>query len=263
MKIEIRGPAFATRDQADETLADADVLSGLDGAVYESDEIGNYLDIALVEIGVVGGRIRCACESIRGLEIVIDFWAPRSLSTMEIEWLANECVGQMSDGIGEGGIECASRANVYLVATDWSLTDISIRQFEDGALVAPPPRIAMAAMRGDLNELARELNEGGDCNQIAQRLPAVDWAILYRQPQAAILLLERGANPNAPDFERQAPLTICALSQMSDEESLLVARALLQRGADLNYSNNGWNALHFAENRKKPKLAEFLKSLAT
>src|SRR5437867_145769 len=74
MRISFRVPGYVydTNDQVVENPAG---LSTLDGWRYDEGCIYNYIDMELVDQGVLGGTIRATWRPDHGLEIVTEYWA--------------------------------------------------------------------------------------------------------------------------------------------------------------------------------------------
>jgi surface polysaccharide O-acyltransferase-like enzyme len=86
-----------------------------------------------------------------------------------------------------------------------------------------------SAARGDLGDLMAALDQGAgiDAPDPAIGLTPLGWAAAASQTEAARLLLDRGANPNAPARDGSAPLHTAAFLGRPEMASLL-----LTRGAD-------------------------------
>ena len=103
MKITVTGPASAWDHELETAVVDPKRLSQLDGLQYSDDLCVTYLDDDLAEIGLVGGAIRLAFESLGGpLKVITEYQSPRRLKPSELKRLMEYTVGQWSDGIGEG-----------------------------------------------------------------------------------------------------------------------------------------------------------------
>lgn len=123
MKITIVLPAYAL-DANDEYIDDASLLNSLDGQPCGSDDecMADHLDMTLSDIGVIGGVIRCEYSEASGLRLACNYWSPRMLAENELNALAEDTIGQLSDGIGESGftIECAGGTVTILYESDVS-----------------------------------------------------------------------------------------------------------------------------------------------
>jgi hypothetical protein len=260
MRISFRvsGHVFDTNAQAVENPA---VLSTLGGWCYEEACIYNYVDMELVDQGVIGGTIRAAWNPGRGLEIVTDYWAPDTLDQAYINQLRDETLGQLSDGIGHGGFELTLEGKVCFLVAETRLTpDAEI--VYDGKPVPIPSRIARAGRDGDIGLLQEAIASGEAIDATIQGYSGLHLAILYGHVDAALLLISKGANPNLlTGGDGETPLHLCALSNsLSDSESAIVAQALINHGADKTIRTpDGRNtAASFADNRQKTALLEVL-----
>jgi ankyrin repeat protein len=106
-----------------------------------------------------------------------------------------------------------------------------------------------AARTGDIELLTKALDSGEDIDVRRAQMSALHWAVIYGQVDAALMLIERGADVNAG-----CPLRSCAASNsISDTDALRVAEALVASGAA-----GDEETLELAEIRGKAKLAAFL-----
>jgi ankyrin repeat protein len=87
---------------------------------------------------------------------------------------------------------------------------------------------------------------------------ALHFAAFFSQPQAAELLLNRGADANAV---ARNPMQVTPLHSAAAARSLLVAKLLLQHGALTNArQQGGWTPLHAASQHGDLAMAELLLS---
>jgi ankyrin repeat protein len=148
--------------------------------------------------------------------------------------------------------------------------------------------LTLAAVGGNLHALD-VLFEHGDRFANPHDWKALHFAIAYRHPETARVLIERGADPDLRDAEgRTALMRACSLSSAEGVAMLLElgadpnaagpdgwtalmfaatkanadnARALLEHGADPTARNaDGETALDVAETKKKTKVAEALRA---
>ncbi|AMV39822.1 ankyrin repeat domain-containing protein [Planctomyces sp. SH-PL62] len=243
-----------------ETDREAPIPDGLDGSHFEDFALEPYLDEEIADLGVVGGEIRAVVRD-GSAAIQIEFHAPEALDDEAIEALREFASDQMSDGIGEHGFD------VVLDGRGWLLVPaggpIEVEQVDDGRYVPPPSAVAIAARDGDLDGLRLALSDGGaDLDATHQGYTGLHLAIIYGQPETALLLIDQGADPGKLDPSGDAPLDSCALSSsLDDEDSARVAEALLAAGADPDrVGSTGGTPRILAELRGKPKLLEVLSS---
>jgi ankyrin repeat protein len=106
----------------------------------------------------------------------------------------------------------------------------------------------IAAFRGDLNEIRKLLSEHVDINQKTPTArpgrgeTALHLAIGQAHADAALLLIDAGANINIPDEAGDTPLHVAAVNNLPT-----VIQVLLDRGADINAKDqDGDTPLHRA-----------------
>src|SRR5262249_19103999 len=102
MRISMHFRGYVYDKNTGNVVVDPAILSSLVGWRYEGDSLYNYLGTKLVDLGVVGGTIRVTWEPERGLDIIIDYWAPDTLQQSDIDQLREDTDSQLADGIGEG-----------------------------------------------------------------------------------------------------------------------------------------------------------------
>lgn len=113
-----------------------------------------------------------------------------------------------------------------------------------------------AVARGDQADVRRHL--AADPARVhgapGARLNPLHQAILRRQTPIALLLLSRGADPQAPDSSGRTPLHLAV-----ERGDLDVVWALLQRGADPTRRDKiGWTPLHHAAAKDQLRIARML-----
>ena len=87
---------------------------------------------------------------------------------------------------------------------------------------------------------------------------SLHWAALNAGPASVELLLDQGANIEAQGYGQRTPLHQAARNLKSPKEAVAIVEALLDQGADIEAHQNGWTALHFAAQFDLPEIAEVL-----
>lgn len=272
MHIHISGRAEVT--VGDKATADPAILRQFDGAASD-DECGNYIDMALAELGVSGGIVRLAYaprgENAGFLQVVTEYESPIPLAPDQLERLVQDTVAQWSDGIGEGCFDdLAEEHGVGIsLAPHGGAIDLRVEQVDDGrAPWLPKTAVAIAARNGDLDGLRRRLEAGAEVDALLQRFTALQLAVIYGHAEAALLLIDHGADVNVPDAMGDTPLMRLASTQsMSDADAARVATRIIEQGAsvygaagpDANPEPGQYTPLYMAELRGKTELAAVLR----
>jgi ankyrin repeat protein len=121
-----------------------------------------------------------------------------------------------------------------------------------------PLDVFEAATVGDLDRLRALLDEEPELARArsSDDTTALHFAAFFSQPEAARLLLERGADPHAvsPTFGNVTPLHSAAAARNGD-----TVRALLDAGADANArQGGGFTAIHAAAQNGDPEMLDDL-----
>jgi hypothetical protein len=230
----------------------------LDGASFNELELGPYLDEALGDLGVIGGKIVFRAIG-SGVRVDAIYWAARALQSVELEALVTDTLSQWSDGAGENGLWITVAGEEVCVKPSSARDDAIAVQEEDGRAI-PDPAVAIAARKGDMAALRRALQETVNPDVSVQGCTALQLAIRHGRVECALFLLANGADPNLDPGSTGAPLYRCALSHdLSDSDAVTVANALLEKGANPGARDKaGRTALDFARIRKKPALTSLL-----
>jgi hypothetical protein len=254
MRIIIDGRAIALDSTTKQEITQPEELKKLDGVVYTEDSCCEYLTSELDEIGLTGGLLRLAYLAEKNqLRVITDYQSPRELKPKELKALVKETRAQWSDGIGESYYWQQVHPGV---AVDLSPLvqeqDLHTEQIDDG--IKPSRKrfspLLKAAEVGDLDKINKLLAKGEEINVRDKRgRPALQIAIWKQHFNAALFLIERGADVNAreiskQDLTEQAPLHVaCRLAVTS----LGLVQALLQKNADVNATDSrGWTPLMWA-----------------
>lgn len=244
----------------DTVVRDAAILGSLDGSQYTDGgcNIADYLDRELADIGIIGGSTRCRFSHAEGLRLCTDYWAPRSLEEDELRQLVQYTIAQWEDGIGESGFLMSLRTKAVDVFPSCQEEDVIVDQHEDGTDVPSPSHVAIGARDGDLDALTTALEAGESVEGTIQGYGALHLAILYGNVDAALTLIQHGADVNRLDCLGDSPLHLCATSNaLEDEECATIAQALIKAGADRGKpSATGESVAALAKIRGKENLRE-------
>ncbi len=231
----------------------------LDGWQATDGLMENYLDQDLADLGVSGGRIGVIVRNGTAWLNVV-YWLPGNATEELVEQLRRDTIGQLDDGIGEGGFEFNADGRNLIVT---ALTGIpaTVEIVDDGLVVPLPSRIAIGARDGNLASLAMALEDDKEgIDRLHQGFSGLHLAILYGHAEAVRMLLAAGADPNRLDPQGLTPLELCALSNsLDDEQSRELAQILLALGSRPGHVTAvGESARSYAELRGKRRMAEVL-----
>jgi hypothetical protein len=259
MKIIVSGPAAAF-DSSGNPITGAAELQKLDGLVEDEFVCSEFLDGELDEIGLTGGALKIVYDSSTNrLRVVTEFGSPRKLKKSELMALADDTRGQWSDGLGEGAFDDLRQQTGISISCSPSGIEkctVSIEQADDGAKIPRPKRTSplfKAAEAGDIDKIEKLLAKGEDINSRNK----YDWtpliaAIRKKQTEAALLLIERGADVKllarwSVGGEQELETAIVWAAMQGD---LLVLHRLIAAGADVDTRNqDGKTPAMFAANR--------------
>jgi hypothetical protein len=185
------------------------------------------------------------------------------LDQQGFEALKVQTRGQLLDGVGENGLTFRGGAEGIALAAAWN-RELRIEQVEDGVYVPPPPRIPISAHRGDVGEIRTALQSGEAVDSRLMGYTGLQLAIGSGQREAALALIDAGADVHVTHPDGDTLLMACATSRaMSDHDGALVAQALIENGADCTcMSDAGETAESYAQVRGKPELLRVLRDEA-
>jgi len=254
MKLTFTWPAYIL-DRNDEPISPPARLHGF----HIEANLHQYLDFDIADLGVIGGDVDITVQN-ESAELSISYWAPACMENGLKERLLDYSHGQLEDGFGECGIEFQSGKRKLRIYADTE-SPAHIHCEDDGRFVPPPSQIAIAAREGNLKRLKQALRENPSAiDATLMGYTGLHFAILYGHCEAALLLLNAGANPNAKCPHGGTLLQSCALARdLNDDDATAIALQLLRLGADASVESDGETALSYAENRGKKKLAELLR----
>ena len=141
-----------------------------------------------------------------------------------------------------------------LLAIYYGKSDVARLLVDRGAPVSFPEACAL----GDLARVQQMLD--ADASVIDQRsadgFPAVGLAIFFKHPEVARLLIERGADVNAPAENAARVAPVHAAAAACDHATM---RLLLERGADPNaHQQLDFTPMHGAASRGDIEMAKLL-----
>ncbi|WP_254511512.1 ankyrin repeat domain-containing protein [Anatilimnocola floriformis] len=199
---------------------------------FAGDKLETYLSQDLLDGGVSGGTIRCISEN-RRLFLCVDFWTSDTPNKDLLEKLAEDTRGQLEDGIGEGGFEVACDGEELLLVVEKGARFETV-VVDDGEIAPTPSQIAIAARDGATQALSAAIQSAKwDLNAQYQGFPPLSLACLSGHFDAAQLLLQAGADPNATDISNSSPLLNSIFTRnLTDDDSARFAALLLEYGAD-------------------------------
>jgi hypothetical protein len=251
MKIIVSGPAAAF-DAEEEFISDLQVLKDLDGLQDAEVACAEHLDPPLGDIGIEGGTLHVAYDSrSASLRVLTVYHSPRKLQKSELQALVEFTKGQWSDGVGEGCFSnhaALTKANISLSVYPIPYDDKAVRIEQTDEGVAPPKRSPLFTIirKGDIKELKSHLDKGEALEARGQwgHTPLL-FAIANGQPEAALLLISRGANVNHPADERTTGLQLASM-----HGNVPVMQALIDAGASVDpRDSRGMTPLMWAANR--------------
>ena len=265
MKIVISAIADAYDRETEELIVDSQRLSRLDGLRYDDDLYADYLSEALYEIGIVGGQIELSYKTEESkLTVVTSYHAPRKLKKDELRQLVDETAGQWSDGIGEGEFQHAAELGIVVDISPLESRP-QVEQFDDGVVVRKPRKselVKLLEARPVDEQAAIELVKRGAAIDAKNRFgqSVLELACRAVRPKLVEILLKRGALDKAETPHRAlATLSFCQSSVDVMEKSAIIARWLLERGVDVDASDeDGRTPLMMAVNRNNMPLVKCL-----
>lgn len=133
-------------------------------------------------------------------------------------------------------------------------TDLARLLVDRGASVS----FAEACALGDLPRVQQQLDADPDALQVrsADGYPPLGFAIFFRHPDVARLLIERGADVSAPAENAQRVAPVHAAAAACDHATM---RLLLERGADANaHQQLDYTPMHGAASRGDVAMAKLL-----
>jgi uncharacterized protein len=268
VKIIVSGQASARHAQTDEVITETHLLQALNGLRYDTDVCANYLDHELLnDVSIVGGAIQLEFDPQRSeLRVVSEYWSPAALQPDQLQALVDQTLGQWSDGIGEGCFdEWSLQSGIHLDLAPFALDSYErpvADQVEDGRVAPRFAHLAKAVWKGSLDVVRQAVAEKADLNAIYDGHTALLLAIQQQNTQAALLLIEGGADVNRPSVMGTTPLMACA--SLEPANAVAVATALLTKGANLDFRDMaGKTALDEAQDNNQKELAALLTAQRT
>jgi hypothetical protein len=237
-------------------ITDPDRLRTLDGLSYQEMLVSEFInDDQLNELEISGGGIALRFESETSrLRVVTEFSARRKLRKAELAKLVAETEGQWSDGIGEDAASLFPGMDPSIhLDFGFGESELRVEQTAESKQARPRRTLAQAAKKGEIGKLRKALEAGEDVNSESGGVAALKLAIMSGHPDAAIFLVEQGADLAPPAVGGYSPLVGCA-SWLAEADAIRVAAAILAKGGNAEISV----AYDTASSKWKMELARFL-----
>lgn len=248
MKIVVTGPAAAF-DQEQEQITDPGALQKLNGLEDAEAVCAEHLEGPLADLGVEGGTLRLVFGPQEGLRVVTEYQSPRKLTRSELSELVEHTTGQWSDGVGESCFLAhtdATGVSISVYPIPYDDDAVRVEQIDDGAKAKKASPLFAIIRKGDLKKLAASLDSGADIEAQGKwgHTPLM-FAISNQQPEAAELLIARGANVNHQTSEKTTAIQLAAMWS-----NMRLLTALIAAGANVNVRDErGASPLMWAANR--------------
>jgi hypothetical protein len=116
--------------------------------------------------------------------------------------------------------------------------------------------ISEAIARNDVEDVKRHLEKSPDVVNTFGRskMTPLHEAIMRKRPEAALILLNAGADPNVVTSRSQTAMHLAI-----DRDLAIVAEAIMKVGIDLGIRDSqGWTALHLASAKNRNAIAKLL-----
>jgi len=219
----------------------------------------------LREVGLRGGRVQINYfESIDAFWAETEFESPRALTADELEDLKERTASDWSDGVIAGFFEdlrdCLGLPIQLYITSPPTVVQLP----GEKPRFAPLSRLAIACWRGDYTEALAGIDAGDDVNASPDGLPVLHGAIRGGNVDVVRLLIERGADVRAQDVlsVHRNPLWTCLTRRFASDDAVLMARMLLECGA--NPGGDFWNdPLAVARRKKWDPMARLLEEFMT
>jgi hypothetical protein len=214
----------------------------------------------LSEAGLRGGRVLLSYnESSKEFWAAAEIESPAPLAGELLEFLKSEANGDWNDGVTASFFEYLGSRLGLAVHASWREPMIVTPYQGERWKCAPWTALARACWRGNLEEARAALDAGEDVNTSPEGLPILHGAIVRGHVDVARLLIDRGADVRLPDelASERSPLRTCVTWDHPRESNVLVARILLERGAD-PLGCPGDSPLDVARRRKWDSMVQLL-----
>jgi hypothetical protein len=204
------------------------------------------------ELGLLGGRVALSYDPDVGhLWAFAHHESAAPLGKQEIEFLKERTNGDWCDGVAAAFFEYLGEHLGLDVQVCWRDPLLASQYPRQGRRFSPWSNLARACWQGDLEAARAALEAGEDVDASPQGLPILHGAIIGSHVAAARLLIERGATVFAGDELSigRTPLWSCVTCHGQREDTVRIARMLLERGADPTRGASG-TTLEVARRRK-------------
>jgi hypothetical protein len=253
---------FARMDirAADGTPLDRVTLGAISGAADDTGLCSTSWEIH--ELGLLGGRVQLDYDDQVG-----HFWAgaehesPAPLGDQELALLKDRTNGDWCDGGAAAFFDYLGGNLGFDLWVSWRHPLLVLQSRGQGWRFGPWSKLASACWQGDLEAARAALDAGEDVNARPEGLPILHFAIVQGHLAVAQLLIERGADIYARDQLEvgRTALRTCATCHRQGEDTVRIARMLLERGADPSGTEG---PLAVARRRKWDRMVQLLEEFA-
>jgi hypothetical protein len=188
----------------------------------------------VAELGLLGGRVLVHFDEGAGFWAFAESESPGPLSDDQLDLLTKRTRADWTDGETGCFFEYLPERLGLPAHVRW-VEPLIVTQFPgQGRRFAPWSELARTCWQGKLEAARAALAAGEDPNGCPDGLPILHGAIVGGHAEVARLLIERGADVRGRDVldVQRDPLWTCVTCRQSPGPTALIARMLLERGAN-------------------------------